>query len=44
MTSMPLFDAELVRRYDRPGSRYTSCPTAPQFHARFGEAGLREHI
>lgn len=30
------FDAELIRRYDRPGPRYTSYPTAPQFHADFG--------
>ncbi|MGE4072429.1 MAG: oxygen-independent coproporphyrinogen III oxidase [Lysobacterales bacterium] len=29
------FDAELIRRYDRPGPRYTSYPTAPQFHAGF---------
>ena len=25
------FDADLLRRYDRPGPRYTSYPTAPQF-------------
>ena len=36
------FDAELLRRYDRPGPRYTSYPTAPQFHAGFGETQLRE--
>lgn len=30
------FDADLIRRYDRPGPRYTSYPTAPQFHAGFG--------
>lgn len=29
------FDAELLRRYDQPGPRYTSYPTAPQFHAGF---------
>jgi oxygen-independent coproporphyrinogen-3 oxidase len=34
--------ADLLRRYDRPGPRYTSYPTAPQFHAGFGEAELRE--
>jgi len=28
--------------YDRPGPRYTSYPTAPQFHAGFGEKELRE--
>jgi oxygen-independent coproporphyrinogen-3 oxidase len=31
-----IFDAELVRRYDGPGPRYTSYPTAVQFHERFG--------
>ncbi|RZA20230.1 MAG: oxygen-independent coproporphyrinogen III oxidase [Lysobacteraceae bacterium] len=35
------FNADLLRRYDRPGPRYTSYPTAPQFHAGFGEAQLR---
>lgn len=28
--------AELIARYDRPGPRYTSYPTAPQFSAAFG--------
>lgn len=36
------FDPELLRRYDRPGPRYTSYPTAPQFAAGFGEVELRE--
>jgi oxygen-independent coproporphyrinogen-3 oxidase len=31
-----IFDADLVGRYDLLGPRYTSYPTAPQFHARFG--------
>jgi len=39
----PLFDADLLRRYDTPGPRYTSYPTAPQFSARFGAQELREH-
>ena len=30
------FDAELLRRYDRPGPRYTSYPTASHFTDRFG--------
>lgn len=34
------FDADLLRRYDRPGPRYTSYPTAPQFDAAFGEDAL----
>ena len=38
------FDADLLRRYDRPGPRYTSYPTAPQFNAEFGEAALRDAI
>ncbi|MGO4223219.1 oxygen-independent coproporphyrinogen III oxidase [Lysobacter sp. TAF61] len=29
------FDPDLLRRYDRPGPRYTSYPTAPQFSAAF---------
>ncbi|MCF7221133.1 oxygen-independent coproporphyrinogen III oxidase [Marilutibacter chinensis] len=41
-TSSVLFDPELLRRYDRPGPRYTSYPTAPQFRPDFGEAQLRE--
>ena len=30
-----LFDAELIRRYDKSGPRYTSYPTAVQFHEKF---------
>ena len=36
------FNADLLRRYDRPGPRYTSYPTAPQFHPGFGEKELRD--
>ena len=39
----PLFDADLLRRYDTPGPRYTSYPTAPQFSPDFGAQQLREH-
>lgn len=42
MPTNPAFDADLLRRYDRPGPRYTSYPTAPQFTPAFGEAQLRE--
>jgi len=42
MNTVPPFDAELLRRYDRPGPRYTSYPTAPRFTDGFGEAQLRE--
>ncbi|WP_129645471.1 oxygen-independent coproporphyrinogen III oxidase [Peristeroidobacter agariperforans] len=37
-------DPELLRRYDQPGPRYTSYPTAPQFGPHFQEAMLREYI
>jgi len=43
MSSVATFDAELLRRYDRPGPRYTSYPTAPCFHSGFGAQQLREH-
>jgi len=29
------FDPDLIARYDRPGPRYTSYPTAVQLHADF---------
>jgi len=38
------FDPALLRRYDRPGPRYTSYPTAPQFHDGFGWPQLRAAI
>ncbi|MGN2251288.1 oxygen-independent coproporphyrinogen III oxidase [Frateuria sp. GZRe14] len=40
----PAFDPALIARYDTAGPRYTSYPTAPQFHTRFGEPALREAI
>lgn len=33
-----VFDLELIKRYDKSGPRYTSYPTAVQFHEGFGEA------
>jgi oxygen-independent coproporphyrinogen-3 oxidase len=36
------FDRALVRKYDRPGPRYTSYPTAPQFRDDFGPAEYGE--
>ncbi|MDG4594893.1 MAG: oxygen-independent coproporphyrinogen III oxidase [Candidatus Contendobacter sp.] len=36
------FDPTLVRKYDKAGPRYTSYPTAVQFHDGFGEAKYRE--
>ena len=41
MIATPAFDADLLRRYDTPGPRYTSYPTAPHFSNAFGEAQLR---
>lgn len=35
------FDLDLIRRYDKSGPRYTSYPTAVQFHNGFGEADYR---
>jgi oxygen-independent coproporphyrinogen-3 oxidase len=37
------FDADLLRRYDRPGPRYTSYPTAPSFTPEFDAAQLKAH-
>jgi len=44
MVQPPRIDPGLLRRYDRPGPRYTSYPTAPQFSADFDERSLREAI
>ena len=44
MSQTAPIDAGLLRRHDRPGPRYTSYPTAPQFAADFGDAALREAI
>lgn len=38
----PVLDAELLKRYDRPGPRYTSYPAAPHFTTQFGVKELRE--
>ncbi len=44
MSAIPYLDAELLRRYDRHGPRYTSYPTSPQFSEDFDAAALREAI
>lgn len=36
-----VFDLELIRRYDTSGPRYTSYPTAVQFHEGFTEVDYR---
>jgi oxygen-independent coproporphyrinogen-3 oxidase len=43
MTQTPIFDRELIRRYDRQGPRYTSYPTAVQFSESFGNTQYLEH-
>src|SRR5574342_1049536 len=35
---------ELLQKYDRPGPRYTSYPTAPQFSEAFGAAEFQQEI
>ena len=36
-----LFDVDLIRRYDKAGPRYTSYPTALQFHDQFNATDYR---
>ena len=36
--------ADLIRRYDRPGPRYTSYPTAVEFHEEVDAATYAEHL
>jgi oxygen-independent coproporphyrinogen-3 oxidase len=36
--------AERIRRYDRPGPRYTSYPTAVEMHESVGEGTYGEHL
>ncbi|WP_133500948.1 oxygen-independent coproporphyrinogen III oxidase [Cognatilysobacter terrigena] len=43
-TNDALIDRALLERYNRPGPRYTSYPTAPHFREHFGEADLRDAI
>ncbi len=38
-----VFDPELIKRYDKSGPRYTSYPTAVQFHDGFGAAEYRRY-
>ena len=40
---LPVLDTGLLKRYDRPGPRYTSYPAAPQFTTAFGADQFREH-
>ncbi|MEW6612459.1 MAG: oxygen-independent coproporphyrinogen III oxidase [Pseudomonadota bacterium] len=38
------FDSALIRKYDTAGPRYTSYPTAPQFHPGFDADALQRQI
>ena len=40
----PRTTAELLARYDKPGPRYTSYPTAVSFHEGFTEADYRDRL
>ncbi|HEX5277336.1 MAG TPA: oxygen-independent coproporphyrinogen III oxidase [Fluviicoccus sp.] len=44
MNNALIFDPELLQRYDLSGPRYTSYPTAVQFHEGFAEEDYREAI
>ena len=37
-------DIDLIKKYDRPGPRYTSYPTAPQFNENFTSKNYTEEI
>lgn len=41
MLTEPIFDPELLQRFDIAGPRYTSYPTAPQFSGKFDAASYR---
>ena len=38
----PVFDREMISRYDIAGPRYTSYPAAPHFSPHFGEAEFKD--
>jgi oxygen-independent coproporphyrinogen-3 oxidase len=42
MTQNIAFDADLIRRYDQSGPRYTSYPTAAQFHGGITDSDYRK--
>lgn len=39
-----IVDIDLLKKYDKPGPRYTSYPTAPQFHTGFRAAEMEEEL
>ncbi|MCB1553451.1 MAG: oxygen-independent coproporphyrinogen III oxidase [Xanthomonadales bacterium] len=44
MRQIPAIDISLLERYNRPGPRYTSYPTAPQFHDRWTADQYRDAL
>lgn len=44
MTDTVQFNAELIKRYDSAGPRYTSYPTAVEFHEGFDAERYKQHI
>ena len=42
MSRQTVFDIDLIKRYDRMGPRYTSYPTAAQFHTGISEQDYRK--
>lgn len=44
MSHLPPLDHDLLSRYDQPGPRYTSYPTAPQFHERWNAEQYRDAL
>jgi len=41
MSRAPLFQEDLINRYDKPGPRYTSYPPATEFHDQISESDYR---
>jgi len=44
MSSRLVFDADLIRRYNQSGPRYTSYPTVAQFHDKITEDDYRKWV
>jgi oxygen-independent coproporphyrinogen-3 oxidase len=44
MSSPPVVPLQLLTKYDRPGPRYTSYPTAVEFHDAFDERAYRAQL
>ena len=42
MSKAPLFQEDLINRYDKPGPRYTSYPPATEFQDQVGESNFRD--